>query len=107
MMRCRTTAAVVLLGTLAGIAPASAQVPDWPSERPPKPLAARDVKFPPYAPKTLANGLQVIAVSHDEQPSVSIRLMVRAGGAQDPSDKPGVASLAASLLDQGTTTRSA
>jgi hypothetical protein len=33
--------------------------------------------------------------------------MVRAGGAQDPSDKPGVASLAAALLDQGTTTRSA
>ena len=107
MIRCRATAAAALLATLGGLAPAFAQVPDWPSERPPKPLAARDVKFPPYALKTLANGLQVIAVSHHEQPSVSIRLMVRAGGAQDPSDKPGVASLAASLLDQGTTTRSA
>ncbi len=107
MTRWRATAAAALLATLAGVAPAFAQVRDWPSERPPKPLAARDVKFPPYALKSLANGLQVIAVSHDEQPSVSIRLMVRAGGAQDPSDKPGVASLAASLLDQGTTTRSA
>ena len=57
----------------------AAQVPDWPSERPPRPLAARDVKFPPYALKTLANGLQVIAVSHHEQPAVSLRLMVRAG----------------------------
>ncbi|MCA1558856.1 MAG: hypothetical protein LC804_00830 [Acidobacteria bacterium] len=25
---------------------AAAQVPDWPSERPPRPLPARDVKFP-------------------------------------------------------------
>jgi zinc protease len=107
MRRSWAASAVVALLTLAVIAPASAQVPDWPSERPPKPLPARDVKFPPYAVKTLQNGLQVIAVSHHEQPSVSIRLMVRAGGAQDPADKPGVASLVAALLDQGTTTRSA
>ena len=79
----------------------------WPSERPPRPLAARDVKFPPYAVRTLANGLQVIAVSHHEQPAVSLRLIVRAGAAQDPDDKPGVAALAATLLDQGTTTKSA
>src|SRR5688572_8907010 len=107
MIRCRATAAAALLATLAGLAPAFAQVPDWPSERPPKPLAARDVKFPPYALKTLANGLQVIAVSHHEQPAVSVRLMVRAGGAQDPADKPGVAALAAALLDQGTTSKTA
>ena len=80
---------------------------DWPTERPPRPLPARDVKFPPYALKTLGNGLQVIAVSHHEQPAVSVRLMVRAGGAQDPADKPGVAALAAALLDQGTTSRTA
>ena len=86
---------------------ASAQVAAWPSERPPRPLPARDVKFPPYVVRTLSNGLQVIAVSHHEQPAVSLRLLVRAGGAQDPADKPGVASLFSSVLDQGTTTRSA
>lgn len=86
---------------------AAAQVPGWPSERPPRPLAARDVKFPPYAVRTLANGLQVIAVSHHEQPAVSLRLIVRAGGAQDPAAKPGVATMVAALLDQGTTTRTA
>ena len=32
---------------------------------------------------------------------------MRAGGAQDPVDKPGVAYLAATLLDQGTTTKNA
>ena len=85
----------------------AAQVPDWPTERPPRPLTAKQVKFPPYAMRTLANGLQVVAVSHHEQPAVSLRLLVRAGGAQDPEQKPGVAALAAALLDQGTATRSA
>ena len=100
-------ASALALCMVVGSGVAAAQVPDWPTERPPRPLPARDVKFPPYALKTLSNGLQVIAVSHHEQPAVSLRLMIRAGGAQDPSDKPGVASLAAALLDQGTATRSA
>ena len=88
-------------------AAALAQVQDWPTERPPRPLPARDVNFPPYQVRTLSNGLQVIAVSHHEQPAVSLRLIVRAGGAQDPADKPGVAYVAAALLDQGTTSKNA
>lgn len=79
----------------------------WPSERPPRPLEARPVKFPPYEIRKLDNGLQVVLVSHHEQPAVSVRLLVRAGAAQDPKDKLGVAMMTASLLDQGTTTRSA
>jgi zinc protease len=89
------------------VAPAAAQVREWPSERPPRPLAAREVKFPPYEIRALANGLQVVAVLHHEQPAVSLRLIVRAGAAQDPADKPGVAALAAALLDQGTASRTA
>lgn len=95
------------LAAVLGVTPALAQAPDWPSERPPRPLPAREVKFPAYAVKTLPNGLQVIAVSHHEQPAVSLRLIIRAGAAQDPPKKPGTASLAASLLDQGTTGKSA
>jgi zinc protease len=87
---------------------ASAQTSSaWPSERPPRPLQAREVQFPPYEMKTLPNGMQMIAVEHHEQPAVSIRLLVKAGAAQDPQGKRGVATLAASLLDQGTTSRSA
>ena len=74
---------------------------------PPQPLPARDVKFPPYEVRTLANGLQVITVAHHEQPAVSMRMVVRAGSVQDPPGKAGVANLTGSLLDQGTTTKSA
>ncbi|MBI2827812.1 MAG: insulinase family protein [Acidobacteria bacterium] len=86
---------------------AGAQTGNWPSERPPRPLAARDVKFPPYEVRTLANGLQVITVLHYEQPAVTMRMLVRAGSVQDLPGKAGVANLAAALLDQGTTTKSA
>jgi zinc protease len=99
------TATLLLSLVIAG--PAWGQAVDWPVERPPRPLPAREVRFPPYSLKTLGNGLQVIAVSHHEQPAVSVRLMVRAGGAQDPADKPGVAALAAALLDQGTASKTA
>jgi zinc protease len=85
----------------------SAQTRSWPTERPPQPLAARDIKFPPYEIQTLPNGLQVVAVLHHEQPAVSMRLLVRVGTAGDPKGKLGLAHLTASLLDQGTTTRSA
>jgi zinc protease len=79
----------------------------WPSERPPRPLAAKPVKFPPYEIRTLPNGLQVVLVSQNEQPVVSARMLIRAGAAQDPKGKEGLAMLTSALLDQGTTTRSA
>lgn len=79
----------------------------WPSERPPRPLAAKAVKFPPYEIRTLPNGLQVVLVSQNEQPVVSARMLVRAGAAQDPKGKEGLAMLTAALLDQGTATRPA
>jgi zinc protease len=106
----RTSIRVVLMTALVALVtghPALGQVADWPSERPPRPLPAREVKFPPYQFRTLKNGLQVVAVSHHEQPAVSLRLIIRAGAAQDPPDKSGVATLVAALLDQGTTTKSA
>ena len=100
-------AAALTIAVLALSGSSGAQVQNWPSERPPRPLSAREVKFPPYEFRTLPNGLQVIAVSHHEQPAVSLRLIIRAGSAQDPPDKPGAASMASTLLDQGTTSKSA
>jgi zinc protease len=97
-------AAVLALGAAA---PADAQAPSWPSSSPPRPLPSREAKFPPYQLRTLPNGLPVVIVVHDEQPAVSLKVIVRAGPAQDPADKPGVASMVATLLDQGTATRTA
>ena len=47
---------------------------NWPRENPPRPLPARPVTFPPYEIRKLANGLQVVLVSQNEQPSVSVRM---------------------------------
>jgi zinc protease len=98
-----------LLAALIAAAPAvvCAQSAGWPSERPPRPLDPRPVTFAHYELRTLANGLTLVVVRQTEQPVVSVRLLVRAGSAQDPADKPGVAEMVATLLDQGTTTRSA
>ena len=105
---------VAALLVVCGAAAAAQQKPPlpasttaWPIERMPPPLPAREVKFPPYDIRTLANGMQVITVLHHEQPAVTMRLLVRAGGANDPDKKRGVSMLVSTLLDQGTTTRSA
>src|SRR4029453_18256710 len=97
----RTAVAVLAL------TPALAAAQAWPSERPPRPLEPQPVPFAHYELRTLPNGLVVVVVRQTEQPVVSVRMLVRAGSAQDPSDKGGVATMVATLLDQGTTTRSA
>jgi zinc protease len=96
------TTATTVLGQ-----PPPPQPRQWPTERPPAPLAAREIKFPPYELQTLPNGLQVVAVLHHEQPVVNMRLLIRAGASSDPKNKLGLAHMAASLLDQGTKTKSA
>ena len=102
--RGRLVASALVAGVLT-ICGADAQ--QWPTSRPPMPLNARPVDFPPYEIKTLANGLQVLVVLHHEQPSVSFRLLIRAGAMHEPAEKPGVANFTAGLLSQGTKTRDA
>ncbi|MDO8835307.1 MAG: pitrilysin family protein [Vicinamibacterales bacterium] len=101
------TCGVALAAVVFGGSAASAQVRDYPSEKPPAPLASRPAPFPAYEIRTLPNGLQVVVVPHDEQPVISLQILVRAGAADDPSGKAGLASLVASLLTQGTRTRTA
>jgi zinc protease len=94
------------LGVIVGVLVVVVSAQSWPTERPPQALPDRPVDFPPYQIKTLSNGLQVLVVLHHEQPAVSYRLLIKAGAVQEPADKPGVASFVASLLNQGTTTKS-
>lgn len=100
---------LVCLATLLWAVTASAQFQaiNWPAEGPPRPLAPRQMNFPPYEIRTLGNGLKVIAVAQNEQPAVAMRLLIGAGAAQDPARKSGTSRLVASLLDQGTSTLSA
>jgi len=92
---------------VSSVATAQDSFPSWPSERAPRPLPSREVKFPPYEIRTLANGMRVLTILHHEQPVVTMRLLVGAGAAEDPQGKAGLSSLLGNLLDQGTGTRSA
>jgi zinc protease len=103
---CLRLGGIAVAFTLVSAPLATAQT-TWPSERPPAPRLSKAVDFPPYQIKTLKNGLQVLVVDHHEQPSVSFRLMIKAGAMQEPADRPGVAAMVATLINQGTTTRSA
>jgi predicted Zn-dependent peptidase len=49
----------------------------------------------------------VLIVEHHELPVVTLNLVVKSGSAADPADRAGLASAVASLLDDGTATRSA
>lgn len=106
---CAAARAVCAAVSVLALTPAvlSAQVANWPAERPPRPLAAHDVDFPPYEIRTLENGLQVVVIQHHEQPIVTLRMLIKAGASSDPKDRQGTALLTAALLDQGTKTRTA
>ena len=74
---------------------------------PPAPAAPRDPKLPVPVEKTLDNGLRVIVVPKHDIPLVAARLTIKTGGAADPRGKAGLAELTATVLTQGTKTKSA
>ena len=53
------------------------------------------------------NGLTVLFLEQHYLPTVEVHALIKVGSAQDPPEKAGLANLTASLLDEGTTTRSA
>jgi zinc protease len=72
----------------------------------PAPLASKPLNIPKPYETTLANGLQVVIVEDARLPLVSYRLAFRTGSANDPVELPGLSSLMADLLNEGTETRS-
>lgn len=54
---------------------------------------------------TLPNGLTVLYLEQHALPMLEAHALIKAGSAQDPAEKAGLANMVASLLDEGTTTR--
>jgi len=81
-------------------------------------ITAQEAKLPKAGPnprfalpaiqkQKLSNGLEVWTVRQAELPIVSMNLVLKSGGTLDPTEKSGLASMTAALLDDGTKTRSA
>jgi len=87
-----------------GIVPAGINLTaQMPAPAPPKSYA-----FPNAATRTLDNGVRTFVVADTQQPMIAVRLVLTGGGSiNDPSGKPGVATMTADLLTQGTASRTA
>jgi len=59
------------------------------------------VRFPDVTHDALGNGVTVRAVSQNAVPAVTISLVVAGGTSADPVDRPGLASLVATLMHEG------
>ena len=73
----------------------------------PVPGPDRPFHFPRIARRTLANGLELRAVTHSSVPVTAIVLLVPGGSSVDPVDRHGLVSLTAGLLDEGSRGESA
>ena len=86
---------------------AVAAAPAVDRSRPPTLGEPKPLVLPPVVTRELPNGLKLLVVEHHELPVADFILLVGTGGEADPEGRPGVATLTAALLDEGTTSRSA
>jgi len=110
MMRARESTALLAALALAGCATAAAR-PDGQENAAVTvpPLGAQvELQLPAQQRFTLPGGLAVRLVESHRLPIVAVHLvMLEGGAARDPADLPGVASFTASMVTEGTRTRSA
>jgi predicted Zn-dependent peptidase len=99
-------AAVALL-SLPAPCPAQSAPAKPDRSKPPALGPVRPLKLPPVQKLRLGNGLPVLLLELHEVPVVSISVVARAGAGADPRDRPGLASLAADMLDEGAGSRTA
>jgi zinc protease len=93
------------------VVPANVEIvrPATAAERVAPPAVGRELiaAIPRPSVQRLANGLTIVTVERHELPLVSAAVVVRGGSSADPVGKDGLGELTASLLTQGTATRSA
>lgn len=73
----------------------------------PSPLPTPRINLPAIQKTTLSNGLALWVVEDRELPVFAFNLVLLGGSDRDPAALPGVASMTADVLDEGTTTRDA
>jgi zinc protease len=73
-----------------------------PAVPPPQPIV-----LPSPAVRTLPNGLEVVVLERNGLPIVTFDLAIKSGSEADPPKLPGTAEFVASMLDEGTTKRTA
>jgi predicted Zn-dependent peptidase len=91
--------------TAAGAAPVAATA-TVDLTKPPVLGAPKALTLPAVVTRDLPNGLRVMVVEQHELPLADFVLVVKSGGETDEAGKLGTATLATSLLKEGTTTRS-
>jgi zinc protease len=64
------------------------------------------VKLPKAEEATLPNGLRVVVLRNDKIPVFNMQMVILSGGMSDKADYHGLANFTATLLREGTTTRS-
>ena len=74
---------------------------------PPQPGESVAPRFPAVERGTLSNGMKVVVAPRRGLPLVSMNMLFDAGYAADQFAKPGTASLAMNMLDEGTKSRNA
>ncbi len=89
---------------LCGTAPASRA--DIDRTQPPKPGPEPKASFADFKQDVLPNGLKIFTVEDHREPTITFRLLIKAGDAYDQG-RPGLADTTASLLNHGTRKRSA
>jgi predicted Zn-dependent peptidase len=72
----------------------------------PTPLERREFSFPAYTTNSLNNGLKLFFIQDNEQPTVTLRLLIKGGTSQD-GEKDGIAEITADMLFKGTKSRTA
>jgi zinc protease len=66
----------------------------------------RSFSFPEFARHRLANGFEIRIARRPTLPRVEASLLLPAGGDRNPANRPGLASLVAALVDEGSVRRS-
>ncbi|MGH7528865.1 MAG: M16 family metallopeptidase [Gemmatimonadales bacterium] len=102
-MKRRYLLSAVSLLCLAGSLTAQAPDRSKPPELGPPPV----LQLPPVTRHELSNGLTVLLLEKHQVPIVQVNVVVKAGSAMDPDDRPGLASVTGASLDDGAGRRDA